>query len=520
MWGGEASVFHQLTAFITDMTGMVFPEGHRAELERKFMSVAKELGFTDIPSCFKFLASSPFDPIRIQVLADHLVVGETYFFREKTSFALLEASILPGLIQRRRQEGKYLRIWSAGCCTGEEPYSLAIQLTRMIPDWQDWHITILATDINAHFLEKAVRGIYSEWSFRDTPPEIKETFFRKHKDNQYELHAHIKELVRFSYLNLVEDVYPSSLNGTQAMDIILCRNVLMYFSPEHALKVTGRLHEALIDYGWLIPGLCEVSSRLYPQFASINSPEATVYRKVPPRKTTGRARLLPTDTADQALRTGVCPYARPVGQVPSTRKVGSIAKTRKAPLLKSTPQDGDVLTSSSHEAHEVALAHDERGEYADLGDRIFLDSSDWKRNPRTTFLLARAYANQGKLVEALAWCEKAVKADPMDTRHHYLHATILQEMGRVDEAIASLKRILYLDPDDVLAYFALGHLSHQQAKNNIAAKYFENVVTLLRRYQPGDIIPESDGMTAGRLLENTLALIEERQTDEKSFGSR
>ena len=121
----------------------------------------------------------------------------------KEYFAFLEEKVLPELIELRRTTGKYLRIWSAGCCTGEEPYSLAILLDKILGDTKDWNITILATDINPIFLRKASAGIYGKWSFRDTPEWVRERYFTKTKENHFELLPKIRKRVSFTCHNLV-----------------------------------------------------------------------------------------------------------------------------------------------------------------------------------------------------------------------------------------------------------------------------------------------------------------------------
>ena len=146
---------------------------------------------------------------QLHALASHLTVGETYFFRERKTFDALSNVILPELISRRRGREQRLRLWSAACCTGEEAYSLAILLQQLLPDWKDWNVTILATDINERFLQKAAAGIYGEWSFRDCGPLFKERHFTRAPDGRYQVAAHVRDWVKFAQLNLAEDSFPS-----------------------------------------------------------------------------------------------------------------------------------------------------------------------------------------------------------------------------------------------------------------------------------------------------------------------
>lgn len=268
-----------LSEFVAAQIGLHFPKERWRNLERGIFSAAREFGFKDAESCIQWLSSARLTKNQIEILASHLTVGETYFFREKKSFDILEEHILSELIRSRQNMERHLRVWSAGCSTGEEPYSIAILLNKMLFNLKDWNITILATDINPRFLQKATEGVYNEWSFRDTLPWIKERYFKKTKEGRFEILPHIKKLVSFSYLNLAEDSYLSLLNNTNAMDIIFCRNVLIYFTPGLARKVIQNLYRCLIDGGWLIVSPSETSHILFSQFMAVNFPGCNTVQK-------------------------------------------------------------------------------------------------------------------------------------------------------------------------------------------------------------------------------------------------
>ena len=181
----------QFSDFLTAKIGLFFPATRRQDLARGLKAAARDLGCDRVELCIRQLMTSPLTRPQIEVLASHLTVGETYFFREKKSLAVLENHILPELIRSRRERGRRLRIWSAGCASGEEAYTLAILLHRAIADLKDWQIHILATDINPKALQKATRGLYGKWSFRDTPPEIMERYFVR-RDRVHEILPHLK----------------------------------------------------------------------------------------------------------------------------------------------------------------------------------------------------------------------------------------------------------------------------------------------------------------------------------------
>jgi chemotaxis protein methyltransferase CheR len=269
----------QLSDVIRAQMGLHLPAAHWHDLERGIRAAARELAFQDTAACIQWLVSSPLTRHQIAVLARHLTIGETYFFREPHVFAMLEEEILPALMYARRERPRRLRIWSAGCATGEEPYSVAISISKVIRDRRDWDITILATDINPRFQQMAAAGVYREWSFRRTPAWIKARYFSRQAGGRLAILSEIQTMVTFAYLNLVDDVYPSPLTNTMAMDVIFCRNVLMYLAPEQAQQVVHRLYHALADGGWLIVSPSETSHVLFASFQAVGIPGAILYRK-------------------------------------------------------------------------------------------------------------------------------------------------------------------------------------------------------------------------------------------------
>jgi len=449
----------EFSDFLAARIGLHFPEPRRADLNCGIDALARELGFADPEACVRRLMSSELSRVQVEMLASHLTVGETYFFRERKSFDSLEQHILPELIQHRRRAERRLRIWSAGCCTGEEPYSIAILLARMIPDLRDWNISILATDINARFLEKASRGVYSEWSFRDAPPGIRETFFRKTGQGRFEIASHVKSMVTFGYLNLAEDAYPSVESGTNAMDVIFCRNVLMYFEPAHAGRVLENLGRSLVEDGCLFVSPIEIPQVAVPQLAAVNFSGAVVFRKQSKAPRVAENMVLPVDIS-----------------------VAREAAPARAPCQQASDLYG-------------------QGRYADAAEKIGESLSREPADADAMALLARACANQGRLAEALDWCEKAVAADKLNPGRHYLLATILQELGEPERAAAALKRALYLDQRHALAHFALGNLVRRQGNRKESERHFRNALSILDGCPQDQVLPESEGITAGRLAE-------------------
>ncbi len=268
-------IISQFNGFVARRIGLHFPKERWNDLTRGACNAARDFGFDDPVAFLQWFVSMPITASQIEILAGHLTIGETYFFRDSAQFDALERVVFPELIRSRRELGRSLRIWSAGCSSGEEPYSIAILLARLIPDIRDWKIAILATDINPHALRKASEATYTEWSFRNTPTWVKEGYFKRNKGGRFELLPEIKRMVTLGHLNLAEDIYPSLFSNTNAMDIIVCRNVLMYFTPERAKKAVQHFHRSLVDGGWLVVSASETSQTLFSEFGTVNFQGAT-----------------------------------------------------------------------------------------------------------------------------------------------------------------------------------------------------------------------------------------------------
>lgn len=484
------SVTQQLSDYVAERIGLHFPRQRWTELQRGLAGAMTELGFSDLTAGAEWLLSAPLTKTDLDVLASHLTIGETYFFRERRTFQILREEILPQLIDERRKTNRRLRIWSAACCTGEEPYSLAILLHELLRDLPDWNVTILATDINSRFLKKAIAASYRDWSFRETPVGIKELYFKQRVDGGYELVPEIKNLVTFAQLNLVEDAFPSLVAETNAMDLIFCRNVLMYFSTAQARKVVSNLYRALVDGGWLVVSPSETSQTLFQQFVTVNFPGSIVYRR--------------TCTRFENQQMPVWTDYSSVGfNDPADAFVvqGPITSVFPDQVVSSTSTEAENIGEQAT-IFEVALSFYERGEYADAVE-IILGATNERAtiDSKTFLLLTRALANQGKLADALLWCDRRVEAEKLDANVHYLRAIVLQELGDSDQSRHSLQRAIYIDPDFVLPYFALGNLALARGKLTEGRKHFGNALSLLCQLPLQEVLPESDGLTAGRLIE-------------------
>lgn len=445
-------------ALIASRLGLDFPEHRRADLERGLLRACRNSSIQAPQAYLAWLATLADESPEWRRLAGHLTVGETYFFRDRAAFEALERDVLPSLIAGRRSEGILrLRLWSAACATGEEPYSLAILLDRLLPDSSDWALTILATDINPEALEAAQRGRYREWSLRDTPPWIPDRYFQRRGGGTFELDPRIRRMVTFAPLNLAENGYPAAVTNTSAMDLILCRNVLMYFTPEAQRATVARLQQALVPGGWLVVSPSEASAELFKPLTHVSFPGAIFYRS-----DAGSVTPPVRDWQAEAILT-------------SSPGLSALLEIRGSPVASPAKEPAEAPP----------------------------DAATYLRR-------ARALADQGDLEEARRLCEAALRRDRLDPEAHLLLAAICQERGDIPRALQALRRAIYLAPDCAPAHFLLGSLLIRQEQGGRGRRCLETAMSLLSSVPRDEVLPGSDGLTAGRLLETARAYLEVR----------
>lgn len=450
----------RLSELVTDRIGLWFPPERYRDLERGLTAYARDRG-VDLPELPALLADLD-QTADLAELASHLTVGETFFFREPATFEALRATVLPELFASRRGERQHLRMWSCGCCTGEEPYSLAMLLCDLLPDLDDWHLTLLGTDLNPRFLDLAREGEYGSWSFRGVPDAVRRRYFERTGKGRYRVASDVRARVNFQLLNLASDTYPALISGLHAMDLILCRNVLMYFVPDQAARAAGRLRRTLADGGWLAVSVVEAGARWLADFAPVTFPETTLYRP----RTAVRAAPLPA---------------------PPARRRQAVPPPQPAP---------EPTTAELYAA----------GRYQELLDRLLPGLSNGHGDPTAMALVVRAFADQGHLAEAEEWGARLVRLDPLNPAAHYLLATVRQEEGEPRQAERALRDALYLDPEFILAHVALGNLARAGGHPRAARRHYRNAEALLAGLAVDEPVPESDGLTAGELREMVRSL--------------
>ena len=468
-----------LTGKLSHYLGFDLPPHRGQDLQNALREASRDLAYASPQAFHEWLVAHDWGDREVRAIATYLTVGETYFHRDGESLAMLCEHVLAPLVEQRRRSGRYLRIWSAGCSTGEEPYMLAILLHRIVPDIADWNLHLLATDINPTALDRAIAGKYREWAFREAPEWLRRSYFASLPDGQtQQLIPAIRDLVQFRFLNLADATYPSLLNDTNAMDVIVCRNVLIYFGAEQQAQVVQRLSHALVPGGYLVTSPSESYSERFVGLAPTRYGTRTFYCKQ------AAAPAKPRPEASRQRPVMPLPQPRPA---PPQRPPQPLAR-RPAPAPPEKP------ASALEQARASYASGDYPATIASLEAAAQLDVAGLT-------LLTRAHANLGRWTEAVAAIQQALTRDKLNPSLHFLEANLHQEQGQQGPAIAALQRAIYLDPTFVIAHLSLAMLYRHHGPNPAAAERHLRSATALLRQLPADApIPESEGLLAGQLL--------------------
>lgn len=393
--------------------------------------------------------------IEREMLSAKFTTGESYFFRDQEQFDLLAATILPELIARRASE-RSLRIWSAGCATGEEPYSLAMLLDEFAPRLSGWNISILGTDINGEALDKARRGYYREWSFRALDMRRRQRYFLPRGD-QWQIEPRLREMLSFRAVDLMRDRFPDIDAGLHDFDLILCRNVFIYLDARAVSRITAKFASALADGGYLITGHSELfGHEIAPLRVRMFAQSAVFQKTAQPQAEAGLGELLAkAHTHAFADMTPVAPTARPARRIAPAR-IAPQAPAAPAPRPAATSEDCDRLMQAA-----------------------------WQR------------ADRGMPKEAAEACRRVIAITDLDPRPYFLLAQLAQERGDWAQAKTMLNTVIYLDPTFIAAHLELGGLHAQDGEDGRARRMYETVRAALAKLPAGTpVAPYSDSTAA------------------------
>lgn len=269
------SQFDRLRKLIYERSGIYFQDSKKYVLESRLARRVEELSFENYDQYLMFLNVGPYKDDEFQEMFNRITVNETSFFRNEPQLDVFEKKVLPKLLEARRAK-KTLRIWSSASSTGEEPYTLAMQVHRSLGvRLMDWKVEILGTDISEKVLAIAQNGVYTNYSIRSTPPTVVNRYFKRDGEN-YIIDPTIQSMVRFERVNLKETM---AVRRFGTWDVIFCRNVLIYFDDAMKKHCAKLFHEQLVKDGTLFIGHSESLRNLSTDFVPMDDPQSFAYTK-------------------------------------------------------------------------------------------------------------------------------------------------------------------------------------------------------------------------------------------------
>ncbi len=419
----------QVAAALRQKTGLKLDPVIGPDLAGAAQRASARLGVDSLMTLAQMLSADP--RLDDEFIAE-LTIGETYFFRDQPHFDFVANAVVPA---RRRSDT--FRIWSAGCSTGEEAWSLAM-LCRTLGLLA---FDVLGTDLSVKSLSRAVAGAYPAWSVDRCPNPVASSWLH-FENGLHHVDEALRPNVRFEYLNLASDKYPRVATGTSGLDLIFCRNVLIYLDPITVARVYQNLFGALAMGGWLLCGPSDPLPPAHVGFTRFDTGMGSAYLRGAP-----------------AAR---APAPRPVAQLALPPRP-AIAQPI-VPAVAPKPADP---------------------------------------TPATVVLEAAALSNQGLHAQAQERVSLALHRHPESVELRFLAASLLLAAGELQSAADELKRVLYLDPSLAMAHFTLGLTLHRLGRKHDAARAYRNAERLAAALPPDEIVPSSDGQAAGRLAHSS-----------------
>ncbi len=465
----------KIREIISNKTGWIIRENDQDSLAQKIAIRLHELKLSDVENYYKILESeTAISQQEWQKIAMMMTIPESYLFRDQGQISLLQNRILPELI-KSNQEQKKLRIWSAGCSTGEEPFTIAIILKQLIRDIENWDILILGTDINPAVIKKAKIGAYNSWSFRSVNVEIKKKFFHSH-GNEWYIDEQIRRLVTFEMGNLMADKFPNHFSEINNMDLIICRNVFIYFEQTAILSVVDKFYQTLKPNGYLITGHAEILGENIGKFKVKIFPESIIYQR--------------QENSEQNIN----------------RVVNLLPKQSEETLI--FPQINLSENPQIERSFKLRLKTEQKPDIVQLlieTKELFKQKKYWEsmsknqliiklepNNFAANCLMAQIYANLGNYHQAVYYCNLAIVINSLAIQPYYLLAHIAEEQGNSEKAKVFLKRVIYLEPLSIYAYWELSCIYQKEGDINKFEK-MRNVALEMLEKLPINTIIDPDG---------------------------
>lgn len=450
-------------------------------------------------------------------LVEMVLNHETIFFRNLLHMNALQYVILPQLHRRKPMEAA-LRIWSAGCSTGEEPYSLAMIALETFGYPLPRPVDVWATDLSTTALAKARRGMYRGRALTNVKPDMYRTYF-EYRQEGWALRDHVRSLVTFEQLNLL-DPFPSRAQG---VDIIFCQNVTIYFQLETFRNLVEQFYGVLAEGGMLFLGFSETLWNVFDKFrlreiagAFIyvkETPATPVNVKPSPASTSGARPASPGGERTLLGNQAAFPIAgtaqKPEQLLPiHTQKMPARGQEQQ-PGTPDPNSDTAVLDDTILQRGRDLLAEGKMDEVLALCYQAPLNGA---QAPQILTLIARAHANRGDFDLAAAEARRALELDSLIAEAYLLLGMLSVQQGELQEAAQHFERARYLEPGSAIISYHLAECYRQLRRRSLALREYRNALHKLAGHPPDDIV---DGVAVNWLSETCKRYINALEQEHK-----
>jgi chemotaxis protein methyltransferase CheR len=470
-----------LCRYITEKAGFKFDERKRQQLEEIVKERCQALRLDHMGDYNALLSAHVDKGKEFSTLMDILTIQESFFFRHKAQFDILQRFCLPQLIKKKGKE-ECINIWSAGCANGEEAYSIAMLVRDLIPERPEARVFIRGTDISQKALCSAKEGVYTERALRGLGPCYLNRYFSK-QGEYYLLSKEIKGMVDFECLNLAEDPFPTV--AMPIWDLIFCRNVIIYFTPEHQRKLIRSFYSVHAEGGYLFAGYSETMRYLHEDFVPIEMEGAFIYQKPFP----GQEPHRPVGYVQEASKGRCVPL--------DLKKRDDVFNRTKVRPSSFTADNGPISLpkAKSYRTYSEPPEIEEPG-FPGPGETAADESLDLDAR----LSLAAQLADKGETVNAVTLLDDVIRRDPLHAQSYFMLAMIYRNAGGLDQAAHYLKKVIYLEPQNPLARLHLADVFKEVSQKESAAREYANVISLLENR--GDLEKEvyGDGFTGEAIL--------------------
>jgi len=508
----ESKDLDRFRDLVAQRFGLHFENGRKDQLGAVLVEATRRTGSAAALYLHR-LEARRLPPEELAALARELTVAETHFFRHADQFRALGELVLPELL-RAQPSRRRLSVLSAGCASGEEAYSIALRLREGV-DLATWDLRVVGIDINPAGLAKAVQGRFTDWSLRGLSEELRQRYFRP-VGKDYLLEDAIRTQVSFAERNLIEE--DARFWQAEAFDVIFCRNVLMYFTPEAARAVIARFARSLVPGGFLFVGPAETLRGMSQEFHLRHSHDTFYYqRRRPGEGTVPRSEgeektalqasawtpLLPA--ADESWVDAICRASERIDclgrQLSVTHPDEELRgrRTTSKPPLRADPRHWELGAARE-------LVRQER--FDDALQLLRAIPGGQENDPDAQLLQAMILTNRGEVARAEQLCRQVLAGDELNAEAHYLLALCREHAGELPSAMEEDQTALYLDPQFAMPHLHLG-LMHKRAGDRDAARLaFRQAGILLPREDASRILLFGGGFSREALIQ--LCLVELR----------